>query len=154
MAEPFSMVASSFAVVGLADVVLRAGDQIYQFLNAIKDAPAEIENLKSSIHENIVLVQYSKGYWEELRQLLSSLNPSTITSLSNTLPHLNSVLKALHRELSRLSTVIKRYKGPSKIWGNIRFVLDEQKIQRSLQRLEGLKLNFVVVLIYVTRSVI
>lgn len=153
MADRLSVVANSFAAVGLADIMLRAGNQIYQFLIAIKDAPVEVENLKNSIHENIILVQYFKDYLEELKQLLSSPNPSTIMSLSKILPLFESVLKDLGDELSRLNDETKCYKRQSKILGNIRFVFDEQRIEKSLQRLEGLKLNLIAMLIFLTRLV-
>ncbi|KAF7512839.1 hypothetical protein GJ744_011942 [Endocarpon pusillum] len=152
MAEPFSVAASSFAVVGLADVVIRAGNQVYQFLNAIKDAPAEVKKLQLSIHDNIALAENSKAYWEEARQLVALPNAAAITPLSKTLPQFKSALEALKRELSVLLILTKRYKGVPNIWGRVKFVFDDRKIQRSLQRLEALKSNLVIALVLVGKQ--
>lgn len=93
MIEPFSVAASSFAVVGLADVVLRAGKEFCQFLDAIKDAPTELERLRSCIHDNTLLVEESKRYWEDLKDH-ASLTSSSTTTLSRALPQFTSALRS------------------------------------------------------------
>jgi hypothetical protein len=150
MAEPFSLVASSFAVVGLADVVLRAGKECCQFLNAIKDAPTEVEQLQCSIHDNVLLVEDSKRYWEELKEC-ASLTSSATTSLSRALPQFKSALRALDRELVALATLAKRHSVNIKSWGRIQWVLDERKILKSLQKFEISKSTLVAALVLVGR---
>lgn len=150
MAEPFSVAASSFAVIGVADVVIRAGNQVYQFLTAIKDAPAEVENLQTAIHDNIVLVENSKSYLEKARQF-SLPNSVTSTSLNKILPQFTSALNALNRELLLLLNLTKRYKGMSNVWGRIKFVFDEKRIQKSLQRLEMSKSSLKLALELINR---
>jgi len=127
--------ASSFAVVGPADVVLRAGKEVYQFLNAIADAPAEVETLRFCIHDTTLLVEESKRYWEELNDCVSSTSSST-TILNQALPQFKSALRTLSRELSALLTLAKRHNGITKSWGRLKFVLDERKILKTRQRLE------------------
>lgn len=149
MIEPFSVAASSFAVVGVADVVLRAGKEVYQFLNAIKDAPAEVERLRQCIHDNALVVQESKRYWEELKQSASSISSST-TSLSQAFLQFISPLRSLDRELSALGSLVKRYKGVTS-WGRIKWVFDERKILKSLQKLEMSKSTLTALLVLVGR---
>lgn len=149
MIEPFSVAASSFAVVGVADVVLRAGKEVYQFLNAIKDAPAEVESLRQRVHDNALVVQESKRYWEELKQSASSTSSST-TSLSQAFLQFISVLRGLDRELSTLGSLAKRHKGVTS-WGRIKWVFDERKILKSLQKLEVSKSTLIALLVLVGR---
>jgi len=152
MTDPFSVATSSFAVVGLADVVLRASKEFCQFLSAIKDAPTEVERLRCCIYENTLLVEDSKRYWEELKDS-ASLTSSSATTLSQALPQFTSALKALGRELSALDTLAKRHNGIAKSWGKIKWVLDERKINKSLQRFEVSKSTLVAALVLVGRSV-
>lgn len=55
MAELFSVAASSIAVVGLADVVLRSGKEICLFLSSIEDATEEVKRLQCSISDTALL---------------------------------------------------------------------------------------------------
>jgi hypothetical protein len=86
---------SAFAVVGLADVVLRAGKEVYQFLEAITDAPAEVEKLRCCIHDTTLLVEESKRYWEESKNSISS-TPSSTTNQNQALPQFKSALRTCH----------------------------------------------------------
>jgi hypothetical protein len=56
MSGPLEVVAGAFAVVGFADVVVRAGAQCSRFLSSMADAPAEIKRLQDCISENRALV--------------------------------------------------------------------------------------------------
>ena len=49
MAEPLSIVASAVGFVGLADVVLRAGKELYATFGALKEAPREVKALNSEL---------------------------------------------------------------------------------------------------------
>lgn len=135
MAEPFSVVASSFAVIGLIDVVLRSGKEVYNFLGAIQDAPTEVERLRCSIHDNSLLVEESKRYWDELKGSASSTSTST-TSLSQAVPQFTAALRTLDREFTALVTLAKRHDGITKSWARIKWVLDQRKISKILERLE------------------
>lgn len=152
MPDPFSVAASSFAVVGLADVVSRAGKEIYQFVNEIKGAPQEVESLRCSIHDTNLLVQDVKCYGEELTQS-ASLTTSAPPPPSQVLLQIKSALRALERELSALVTTIKRYPrlNNSWSWERIKWVLDERKILKSLQKLEAAKSILVAGLVLVGR---
>jgi hypothetical protein len=152
MAEPFSVAASCFAVVGLADVVSRAGKEFYQFLNAFEDAPTDAARLRDCIHDIILLVEESKRYWEGLKDHVSSVPSSeSATSLRQALPQFKSSLRSLDREMSSLVTVARRYDGITKSWVRVRWVLDWRKIDKSLQRLESSKSTLVGALLLVGR---
>jgi hypothetical protein len=135
MAEPFSAAASSFAVIGLIDVVLRAGKEVYQFLGSIQDAPTEVDSLRCSIHDNALLVEELKRYWGEIQQSVSSASSCT-TDLSQAIPQFTAALRTLNRELSALVTLAKRHDGITKSWGKIKWVLDQRKVLKIVQRLE------------------
>ena len=140
MADPLSLAASAFAVVGVADLALRASKGVYQFLSDIKNAPTEIENLRSCVGDNIRLVEQSK----QLSQELSSQNvpPTTNSFLNNSkenLELLKTVIRSLNRELDVLAKLAKKHAGASKTWGSIRWILDDKKVLKSLQKLEASK---------------
>ena len=150
MTDPFSVAAGSFAVVGVADVVLRAGKDFCQFLRAIQDAPTEVESLRCCIEDAVILVQDLRRYWQELKQSDPSTS-SSAASLNQALPQFQRALRTFDRELSSLLTLAKRYKGSSKRWAMIKWVLDERKILKSLQNLEVAKTTLGVALVLVGR---
>jgi hypothetical protein len=45
MSGCFEVAAGAFAVIGVADVAVRSGREVYEFLRDIADAPYEIERL-------------------------------------------------------------------------------------------------------------
>jgi hypothetical protein len=151
MAEPFSVATGSFAVIGLADVVLRAGKEFYQFLDTIKEAPTEVERLRYCIHDNTLLVEESKHYWQDLKDRAPLTSSSSTTTLSRALPQFTSALRSLDRELSTLVTLVKRHDGITKSWGRIKWVLDERKILKSLQKLEISESTLLTALLLVGR---
>ena len=108
MADPLSFSSGIFAVVGLADVVLRARRVCYQFLNAIKDAPSEVQRLRCCVEEISFLVENSRQYCKELRRsLLSALLSTTALSQGGSL--LSAALRAVNHEFSALETLAKRH---------------------------------------------
>ena len=138
MADPLSLVASSFAVVGLADVVLRASAEVYQFLSEIKDAPTEVERLRRSLRETTLLVHASKQYLERSREHFSAGSTSTIES-TEALNLFNSTVRALNRELGTLVVLARKHNKSGKAWGTIKWVLGQRKIGSATQKLENSK---------------
>lgn len=153
MADPISTVASSFAVVGLTDVVIRAGKEIYNLLIAITHAPAEVESLRCCIHDNLLLVKDLKLYWQELRASASSPPSATTPALNRALPLFRSALETLNRELTSLAAFHKRHGDITNSKGRFKWVLDEPRILKYLQRLESSKSTLVAALVLVGRYV-
>lgn len=146
MADPFSITASSFAVVGAADVVVRLSLECHRFLSEIKDAPEEIDRLRTSIKENRELVDTLMKHLADLRDPTSSISSSTI-DLSPAINQTNSSVRALQRELNALLLLSKKYNGGNKTWERVKWVLDERKISKCLERLERTKSTLGVVLL-------
>ncbi|KAF7513702.1 hypothetical protein GJ744_007753 [Endocarpon pusillum] len=151
MADPFSMAASCFAVVGLTDVVIRAGKEIYHHLIAITDAPAEVESLRCCIHDNLLLVKDLKLYWQDLRASASLPPSATTPALNRALPLFRSALETLNRELTSLVALYECHDGITKTKGRFKWVLDEPRILKYLQRLESSKSTLVAALVLVGR---
>lgn len=106
MADPFSVAAGSFSI---ADVVLRTGTQVFQFLGAVKYAPKEFECLRGAIHDIICVAECLKSYLEQLRRSVTSTASTSATNLSEALPLFTSAVRSLDRKLSSLAAVAKRY---------------------------------------------
>jgi len=145
MADPFSITASSFAVVGVADVVLRASIECCRFLSEINGAPAEIDRLQTCIKENMGLVDTLKEHLDDLRTPASAMSLSAIDS-SSALNSFNSSIRAIHRELNALRALANRYGLGDKSWARVKWVLDERKISKSLENLERSKFTLSVAL--------
>lgn len=145
MAEPFSTAASAFAVVGVVDVVLRASIECCRFLSKIKDAPAEIDRLRTCIKENTQLIETLKKHLDRLRDPTSSVVWST-TELSSTFDGFNSSVRALHRELNALQTLAKKHGSADTTWARVKWVLDGRKMSKSLEKLERSKSTLSVAL--------
>ncbi|KAH7139279.1 hypothetical protein B0J11DRAFT_610664 [Dendryphion nanum] len=138
MADPFSIVASSFAVVGVTDVVLRLSAECYRFLSDIKDAPAEIVRLRNCIKDNDQLLVSLKRHLDELRCSAAMISPPTPASNSD-LDGLPASIRALQRELGNLKSLVKKHGGGDKTWARIKWVLDDRKVNKSVEKLESTK---------------
>jgi len=149
MADPLSITASSFAVVGAVDVVLRASVECGRFLSEIKDTPAEIDALWTCISENRQLVEILKKRLEELKT--SPILPTA--DLTSVFTIFNSSVRALQRELNTLQTLAKKYSCIDKTWTKLKWVLDARKTNKSIEKLERLKSTLSVALSLVEGSV-
>ncbi|KAF2875575.1 hypothetical protein BDV95DRAFT_602990 [Massariosphaeria phaeospora] len=144
MAEPLSLAASIFAVAGAADVVVRASVECCRFLSAITGAPADIECLRGSIEENQLLAQNLRQYLIEVNTTSGSsisapASAASSPDLRDALKLFYSAIKALRREFGELDKLGKKYSGPNRMWGRIKFVLDERKIRQHMTRLQSSK---------------
>ena len=142
MAEPLSVAASSIAVLGLADVVLRAGNELHAILRAIKDAPKELEELRSTIAAINLLVEEADLYREELERSFrvpASVNSASSSTSMPPAPLLSATLRSLNRQLSALVKLAKQHEGVAKPWGKLKWVLDEKRIGKYVLKLEALK---------------
>lgn len=148
MTDPLSLAAGSFAVVGVVDVVLRASGEVYKFLSEIKDAPAEVEQLRYCVQETTLLVHTSKQYLEEIRLHTSSASTSA-ADMSRALGLFTSAVRALDRELSALIMLAKKFNGVRRSWEKVKWFLDQRKLSNSLRKLENAKSMLSSALIFV-----
>jgi hypothetical protein len=132
MSGAFEAAAGAFAVVGVADVLVRTGRELYSFLRDVAGAPEEIFRLGEVIVETLHLHQATRQCQEELK------NRNTSTAHGSATHSLESATKALSRELQNLGTLIKRFKG-TKTWNRVKYVLNDAKVVKSIANLEGAK---------------
>ena len=133
MSGAFETAAGAFAVVGVVDVVIRTGREIFAFLSEVKDAPSNIEKLLSSINDTVQLSQAAKACLGSLDTRHSSL-PKAEAVLS-----LESAIKALNRELQSLKGMTAKFRG-SKTWSRVKYVLNNAKVDKAIRNLESNKL--------------
>ncbi|EAT77583.2 hypothetical protein SNOG_15040 [Parastagonospora nodorum SN15] len=132
MSGALEVAASAFAVVGVADVLVRTGREFYSFLGEVADAPEEIDRLREVIRTTVLLYHNSRRCQQDLKTRGASASAADVTS------SLESATKALDRELRELSKTAKKYNG-IKTWGNIKFVLGKDRVNKAIQRLEHAK---------------
>ena len=138
MADPFSLAAGSFAVVGLVDIILRASSQFCHLISDVKDAPANVERLRTCVQENSLLVEALKQYLNEIRSAISSTSASAADS-RQALDLFTLTITALKRELESLLVLSQKHNETRKTWGAIKLWLDERKVNSSLRSLESSK---------------
>ena len=134
MADPLSLAAGSFAVVGVVDVVLRASVECCRFLSALKDAPEGIGRLQSSIETNKALVDSFEEHLGGQQGLAAALSA---THAEEALKLFESSVKSFDRELSTLKLLATKYAGKKKLWGSIKYHLDDRKVNQSLRNMEN-----------------
>ncbi|RHZ58510.1 ankyrin repeat domain-containing protein [Aspergillus thermomutatus] len=121
--DPLSLTANLAAVIGLIDTICRIGKETYQLIAAVKNVPAEIQQLQVEMHEVEFLLANVHRYCDEYQGRLPSM------SLQKTSPviHIYSTLKSLEKE-QKLKMV----------GGRVKLVLGG-KLERSFQNLDRCK---------------
>lgn len=150
MADPFSIAASSFAVLGVADVVLRTCLKCHRFLSDIQDAPASVETLTICLLNNTSLVQSLKKH---IYGLKSTASPVEIIELQPAIEHFKTAIGALRREMDTLSGRFLKYNRMSKTWANVKHVVGEKEVRKIIERMEHSKSILSVALSLVEGSV-
>lgn len=132
MSGAFETAAGAFAVVGVADVLIRTGRNLYSFLHDISDAPDEIARLRDVIKEIIYLHEASVKCQNNLKARGAAIgNDAALRSLE-------SASGALSRALQSLKLLVGKFKG-AKTWSRVKFVLDESKVKKAISALEQAK---------------
>jgi hypothetical protein len=139
--------AGAFAVIGVVDVLIRSGRELHTFLHDMNDAPSNLTALSDSIRDTVALADTSKGCLQRLIDSPQSTSSADVAAL------FQKAVKSLELELKRLKTLLARYKGASKRWASIKYVLDEGKITKAVSNIEYSKLLLSNALIFATRYV-
>ncbi|ORY08834.1 hypothetical protein BCR34DRAFT_569282 [Clohesyomyces aquaticus] len=134
MGDPLSVTSGAFAAVGFVDVLVRASIECCRFLSAIAHAPVEIERLKCCIKENKTLLEEVKNYLKDQTWTDCMDHPDNKFSKL-----LEATLHGLEREFDEIQKLGKRYQDGK--WARIKFVLDERRIARHIQRFESTKVS-------------
>ncbi|GFF62704.1 hypothetical protein IFM47457_05676 [Aspergillus lentulus] len=138
--DPLSLTANLAAVIGLIDTICRIGKETYQLIAAVKNVPAEIQQLQVEMHEVEFLLENVHRYCDEYQNRLPSL------SLQKTSPvmHIYSTLKSLEKEYDNISAIVaknldvqsSRTKQKLKmVGGRVKLVLGG-KLERSFRNLD------------------
>jgi hypothetical protein len=146
MTDPFSLAAGSFAVLGVAGEICRSVKELYTFLEGIKSAPREIQQLKAQLLDLDVIVADVKDYWAESQAQSGSGQHVVVPTFISSLDGFKTELEVLRSSLKLNSA------GKPDIGERIKWVLlKEQKIVQSMQRLESHKTTLIAALTIVGR---
>lgn len=126
MSGALETAAGAFAVVGVADVVVRTGRELYRFLSDVSDAPDEVKRLNECIQDTILLVDALRNYTH------ANVDTSIFASVQ-------AAVRALNRELQSLKLVLAKYKGAKTAWNKIKYALDGKKVAKTLINMERSK---------------
>ena len=126
MSGALETAAGAFAVVGVADVVVRTGRELHRFFCDVSGAPAEVQSLNQCIQETLLLVD--------------ALRHCTRTNVdANIVASVQAAIKALDRELQSIKTTLAKFKGAKTSWSRIKYALDDRKVAKALTNLERSK---------------
>lgn len=143
MADPFSLAASSFAIIGVADVVLRACLKCHQFLSDVQDAPTAIDDLKTSLRNSTSLLQALKSH---VQQIEASASLQHRAELAPAFEQFAIGIKSLRRETDKLLIRCLKYSKMKKTRANVRHVLAEKDIRKTNEQVEHAKSTLSVAL--------
>ncbi|KAI4933096.1 hypothetical protein J4E85_003499 [Alternaria conjuncta] len=133
MSGSLEVAAGIFAIIGVADVVVRMGREAHGFLRDIAGAPEEIDKLCTTVKETALLA-------ETVKQLLDTVACRKQPNATNHMVALfESALKSLQRELQNLRILSARFRSGGKTWSRVKYVLDERKISKMFNNLERSK---------------
>ena len=156
MADPLAVTGGVLAVIGVADVLLRATKELFRFLCRIKDAPKEVERLRLYVKDIDGLVMNVKAFWGERKRLAHAQPTIFSPPEKHALPadlsfQIEDVLRDMNEELSCLVRLAKKHNGFVTLGGKIKFVF-EKKIAYCLKRLDESKSTLVATLTLVGLS--
>ena len=143
MSGALEIAAGALAVVGAADVVIRTGREVSNFILEVADAPKQLATLRKCLQEIEELARASKQCLDKLNARAQAPVPSWVIA------PLDSSLKALKREILSLKLHLSKLKGTKKTWDRIKYVLDERKIDKALNSIEHSKTSLANALIMV-----
>ena len=128
------------AFLGLADIILRAGSKLYDFIAAIKDAPQEIRDLQQDLNGVNLLLNELKEHWSGLSvvQPRSCLNPLIDSCVSS--------LRIIYRDLDVLLTTTRKPDSSKRIastWVKIKWVFEDKQVAKLIRSLKRHKLFLV-----------
>ena len=129
--------------LGLAEVILRAGSKVYDFIVAIQDAPQEIRNLQHELNGITLLLSELKEYWNDLSKVQSWSCPSSF--MDNCI----SSLRNIHQDLNVLATAAMKHDSSRKIastWAKIKWTFEGKQVVKLTRSLERHKLFLVTAL--------
>jgi hypothetical protein len=132
MSGAFETAAGAFAVVGVADVLVRTGREVIGFLRDVADAPEDISRLHKVIDETVDLAQIAIQWLNDLKARRAT------TTTTGGVAALASSTKALNREVQALKLLIGKFKG-NRAWSRVKYVLSETKVTKAIRNLEQSK---------------
>ncbi|RLL93841.1 hypothetical protein CFD26_101424 [Aspergillus turcosus] len=141
--DPLSLTANLAAVIGLIETICRIGKETYQLIAAVKNVPAEIQQLQLEMREVEFLLENVHRYCDEYQDRLPSM------SLPKTSPvmHIYSTLKSLEKEYDNIATIVAKNldveSGSTRqklkmVGGRVKLVLGG-KLERSFRNLDRCK---------------
>ncbi|KAH7070355.1 hypothetical protein BKA63DRAFT_605617 [Paraphoma chrysanthemicola] len=133
MSGAFETAAGAFAVVGVADVLIRTGREIITFLHDVKDAPEDVSRLCQTIEDTVGLADGLKRCIDELK------TRGTSFATTDNFTALESATKSSNRELQTLKVATAKFKATKKTWSNVKYVLSKDKVAKTTYKLEHLK---------------
>ena len=146
MADPLSISANISAVLSLLDVVGRAVKELYVFCAAIKDASKDIRYIAEELRQFTALLAGVKAAVEQRET--SALTERSELSWFGVV----EALQGCQSELIELSVLLEKSMPKQQcgkamnMLNKVKWVLNEKKVIRSWQRLEGQKLTLVTAL--------
>ena len=129
--------------LGLADIILRAGLKIYDFIATIHDAPQEIRNLQHELNGVTLLLSELKDHWSELSTVQGWSCPTSL------MDSCISSLRIIHQDLDILVTSARKHDSPKRIastWAKVEWAFGYKQVVKLTRSLERHKLFLVAAL--------
>lgn len=141
MADPFSSLANAAAVIGLADMLCRAGKDLYLFFSAVRAASRDIQNMLEELRQLQVIVT-------SVQTLATNYVNSPFAGDDGLRLSLSAIAEALKgcqveftflKDLTDKAGAKQQSRAGNSLATKVKWVLDGNKITQSCQKLERLK---------------
>ena len=137
--------AGIFAVIGVADVVLRTGKEVYVLVSSIKNASKAVKELQRDLEAVALLISKARAYLADRATRSSSIvdpDDSLVTKLLVSFEEIHKELNAI-----ALSSNKKRSLGRLSSLSKVKWIFNEKKVVTVSLRLRDHKETLTTILV-------
>ena len=136
MADPISVAANAAALVGLADLALKASKELYNFFNDLRDAPTEIKHLETELEEVSRLLSDIRIFSLDFRSSpFASKDGRGLESLLSALKSCEQDITSMRESLQPIENHRNSRTKIKSVASRVQWVFMKDKIERFQQQL-------------------
>jgi hypothetical protein len=138
-------VSGVIGVIGMADVAIRAGRELYAFVSTAKNASKEMKKLGDSLRHLEFFVKATKDHFQSLH-----CNQFSISTYEQLVTDAATSLEAIRQEILAIATpffTVNSHDKPIRTWQKIKWALNDKRVSQLVQSLESHKMTLAIALI-------
>ena len=142
MTDPVSVAASVAALISLGAAT---STLFYQFTSSIIDAPQDVHAITSSLYGvNIALCQIQRLLLD--LTYVSQTRAADLNNLEGSISGCVKFFNIVHRELQKVCSATAEQVTIKRVWHQVKYVFQKEKVRGALTRLESEKSTLQIVM--------